>query len=132
MTYSNKPCEKSPKAYEQISKKAYEKTNKKLSNKLLKEVKELSDELSPKFKTTGEYLLSLQMPRSKRNKKNKQKALTSIKEVFASCSPKVEADKEEFGFNPVGKKEYNLNQDDEYDLDLDLDQDDEYDLDFEI
>lgn len=117
------------KDYETISKKAYEKTNKKLSNKLLKEVKELSYELSSKFKTTGEYILSLQMPRSKRNKKNKQKALTSIQEVFASCSPKVEADKEEFGFNPVGKKEYNL-QDDEFDLDLD--QDDEYDLDFEI
>ena len=31
--------------------------------------------------------------------------------VFASCSPEVEADKEEFGFNPVGKKEYNFIQD---------------------
>jgi hypothetical protein len=132
MTSLNKDCEKISK----ISKKAYNKTNKKISNKLLKEVKELSDELSSKFKTTGEYLASLEMPRRKRNKKNKQKALTNIKGVFASCSPKVEAEQEEFGFNPVGKKEYYLNQDEyEYECEDDeynIDQDDKYDLDFEI
>lgn len=137
---SNKTCEKnSNNTCEKISKKFYNKTSKKLSNKILKEVKELNDELSSKFKTTGEYLLSLQMPRSERNKKNKQKAQTSIRKVFASCSPEVEANKEEFGFNPVGKKEYNLIQDvngyEDFDEDEDedeynLDQDDEYDLDY--
>ncbi len=147
-----KACEKArekayEKACEKISKKSFNKTSKKLSNKILKEVKELNDELSTKFKTTGEYLLSLQMPRRERNKKNKQKALSSIRKVFASCSPEVEADKEEFGFNPVGKKEYNFIQDiygyededededenENEDVDVDeynLDQDDEYDLDY--
>ena len=140
MTTLNNDCKKSPKSFEKISK--IFKTNKKISNKLLKEVKELSDELSSKFKTTGEYLASLEMPRRKRNKKNKQKTLTNIRGVFASCSSKVEAEQEEFGFNPVRKKEYYLNQDvSEYEYEYEyeyeddeynLDQDDEYDLDFEI